>query len=232
MLVKSPRITHSKGFTLTELMVGLLVSTILVGSAISMLSTTVKHNYETMHSIRLNQEMQGALELMASEIRRAGYWAIPKNNITQSPDSILYSNPFTKNSTDITINNAKDCILFCYDHNSNSLMSPINTVTDDERYGFRLKGGAIQIRASSSEYNCNAADSNWEDLTDRNTIAISGLVFDKTENSITVDSHNNSSAKVTVRNVNITLTGHHISEPSVVKTLTHNVRVRNDKFVQ
>lgn len=232
MLAYAAKTQRSQGFTLTELMVGLLVSTILVGSAISMMSTTFKHNFQTMHSMRLQQEMQGSLELMASEIRRAGFWALPESSITSNPDSIIYSNPFTQNDTDIKVNANKNCILFSYDHDKNSTLATINTSTDDERYGFRLLGNAIQSRTSNSEYDCNAADSNWEDVTDRNSIVITGLAFDKVENAITIDSDNPNSAKVFVRNVNITLTGHHINEPSVVKTLTYNVRVRNDKFVQ
>lgn len=215
------------GFTLVELMVALLVSSMLVGSAIAILSTTVKHNHETINAIRLYQELQGTLELMANDIRRAGYWSNASNDIGSDTNT----NPYMAAGTDISINGPNTCILMSYDANDNGILPALNTASDDERYGYRLNGTAVQARPYDAPFVCTAAPGAWEDITDSKSIAITQLQFNNTNTAVDADGTGAGTATINIRNIDITITGHHVDAPNVSKSLTYHVRLRNDKFI-
>jgi prepilin peptidase dependent protein B len=218
---------HSSGFSLAELMIALVISTLLVGSALSIMSATFKSNKDTVNAIHLNQELQLAMDLMTNQIRRAGYWASAKNDIGKGTNT----NPFMAPATDVTINAAKNCILFSLDTDGNGLIPTLNTTTDDERYGFRLSGTSIQSRPSSAPFSCTAAATTWENITDPKTIAITQLQFVLTDSAVDIDGAGPDTSTIHVRNVDITITGNHLKSPSLSKTLTYRVKLRNDKYV-
>ena len=75
------------------------------------------------------------------------------------------------------------------------------------------------------------ASSTWENITDPNYITISQLQFSKTEDPVDVDGSGSGTATINIRNVGITITGFHVENSTVSRTLTYHVRLRNDKFV-
>ena len=65
---------------------------------------------------------------------------------------------------------ANSCINFAYDRNKNGVLDPSPS---NEKYGYRLKDGAVEIRLSGSA--CDA--SGWHDLTDPKIIKVTALKF-------------------------------------------------------
>lgn len=61
------------GMTIIELMVGLTVGLIVVGMVVSVYITSLGTSSDTLKSSRLNQEMSAIINIMANDIRRAGY---------------------------------------------------------------------------------------------------------------------------------------------------------------
>ena len=213
------------GFTLVELMLTLLISTLMLAALIAFFINAVRHNRANLEQTRLDQQMQSTLDMMTNDIRRAGYWA----NATTDLDTGANTNPFMASGTDLTING--NCILLTYDRNGDGVLAPINTAGDDERYAYRLLNGVIQTRPWDAAFDCSAPSSAWEDITDLAVVTVTGLSFTANNQTIDLDGSGPGTENVTVRNVGISLTGQLTKNSAAQKTLTRSVRVRNDRFM-
>ncbi len=215
-----------KGFTLVELLIVILINAVLFTGLISIYIANMVHYRKTLNSNRLNQQMQIAMTIISNDIRRAGYWANAQSDIGYGHSN---DNPFmVSGNTDISVNNSNNCILLSYDHNSDGSLPTINTGTDDERYGYRLSGQAIQSRPVSAAFSCTAGASTWENITDINAIQITNLTFTLTTYTLTTGPGTHG---ITLRSVDISMTGQLASDSTVTKTLTEHIRVRNGKFI-
>lgn len=63
-----------KGFSLVELLVGLAAGLTLLSGVIGIFSATVGSTGYNLKMTRVNQELRTVMDLMARDIRRAGYW--------------------------------------------------------------------------------------------------------------------------------------------------------------
>jgi prepilin peptidase dependent protein B len=143
------------GFTLVELLTALVLNLVLFGALFTIFLSNVQHYWTSISLNQLNQQMQTAMMIMSSEIRRAGYWANAQSDL----GSTTNNNPFMAAGTDITIGNSNTCILFTYDSDSNGSLPSVGSASDDERYGFRLDNQALQARPYGASFNCAAASS-------------------------------------------------------------------------
>src|SRR5689334_21227597 len=69
-----PRSLHNHGFTLTETLVALVAGLIVVSSVMVFAVSTMRSNAQIVADARLMQEMRRSLDMITSEIRRAGYY--------------------------------------------------------------------------------------------------------------------------------------------------------------
>lgn len=214
----------NKGFTLVELMIALLLNAFLLAALTTIFLANLDHNRRMINNSRLNQQLNIAMNMMARDISRAGYWA----NATSDIGSASNNNPFMAANTDITVNAGGNCILFTYDHDANGALAAISSAIDDERYGFRLNNQTLQARPPGATFDCNAASSNWENVTDPGFISVTALSF--TLNTSTVVTGPGTKG-ITFRSVTINLTGQLTSDSTVTKTITRTVKVRNDKLI-
>lgn len=219
------RLPRTKGFTLVELMVALVVNALIFIFLVGIFSANLTHYLSILNTNRLNQQLDGIMQIMITDIRRAGYWANAASNVGTNTNT----NPFQSsvNGTDITVGGVgNSCITFTYDRNSSGTLSAISSTSDDERYGFRLNGTNIQTRPWGATFSCNAAASAWENMNDA-TITISVLTFTLNTSTLTTGP---GAQGVTERSVDIVLTGYLTETPSITKTLTQHVRISNDYF--
>lgn len=213
------------GFTLIELMIALALNALLFTALLTIFLSNIDHYRKTLNHDRLDQQLQMAMSLMASDIRRAGYSANSKNDIGLHQNN----NPFlVAGTTDLSINASNNCILFTYDHNGDGILPGISAAIDDERYGFRLNAQTLQARPPGSAFSCTASASSWENMTDPNLLHVTALSF--TLNSATVIIGPGTKG-LQMRSVDISITGTLTSDASITKTLTQHVRIRNDKFI-
>ena len=91
--------TQQSGFTITEMMVGVAVGLIVTAGVASFFMSTLTSSKTLLESSKLNQELNMAMNIMMTEIRRAGYWEFA--NGVDKPDSVdkIVGDKFTK--TDI-----------------------------------------------------------------------------------------------------------------------------------
>lgn len=212
----------NSGFTLTELLVALAVSALLFTALCSIFIANIVHYLKVLNTNRLNQQLESVLALMSNDIRRAGYWANANGDVGLHQNN----NPFMTSSTDISVNAANNCILFTYDHANNGVLPAISSSADDDRYGFQLNNQTIQARPPGAAFACGAGG--WESITDTHVIQITALTFTLNTSTVTTGPGTKGLA---MRSVDISLTGQLASDPTVTKTLTQHVRIRNDKFI-
>jgi type II secretory pathway component PulJ len=212
------------GTSLVELMVALAVSLVVVIGMITVTVTSLHSSSNNLEINRLDEQLRAAMDIMTSDIQRAGYWSNAATDVGLNTNS----NPFMAAGTDISIPSSS-CILFTYDHNKTGSLPAVNSGTDDDRYGYRLSGGAIQTRPVSASFSCTAGASTWENLTDPSVINITSLQF-TTVPSTGYQTVNVGGHTVTIREIEISITGSLVSDATVSRTIKERVRVRNDKF--
>jgi type II secretory pathway component PulJ len=214
---------NHQGFTFVEMMIALVINIVIFGGLLAIFSSNINNYRVNINRNRLNQQMQMAMTIMTNEIRRAGYWSNAQSDL----GSAVNNNPFMANGTDITVPVGNTCILFTYDSNSNGSLPSISSGSDDERYGFRLNGQTLQSRPYGASFDCAAAASAWENVTDSNIIQITALSFTLNNSTIVTGPGNKG---VVQRSVDISMTGRLTSDNSITKTLTQHVRISNDRF--
>lgn len=215
-------IKTKRGFTLIELMISLLINAMLFVGLVDIFATNLQHYRKVLNNNQLREQLQSAVNLMSSEVRRAGYWINANNDIGTSQNN----NPFQASATDIAVNVGNNCVIFSYDRNGNGTLPTISASSDDERYGFRVVNNTLQTRPPGSTFSCSAGASEWENMTDPTVITITSLTFTLNTTSLAAGP-----STLHIRSVDISLTGRLASDATVTRTITQHVRVRNDKFV-
>lgn len=81
--------TKQGGFTISELLVGMVVGLLVMGAVISVYLGVLRTSGSVIKGSRLNQEMSAIMTIMSNDIRRAGYWGT-------GAFSVASDNPFSQ----------------------------------------------------------------------------------------------------------------------------------------
>jgi prepilin peptidase dependent protein B len=249
------RLQRQSGMTLTGLMVGMTLGVLVLSGISAVYLLTVRAAAETFRSALLGQELRAVMEVMQLDIRRAGYWAFPAG-------ADPADNPFQSTIQGI-VNDLRtgefrgeargSCLTYSYDMNANTTIgfcggcssgrAPFDAAPYDrsnvEMFGFRLREGAVQMRArlaSGSEvaFDCNSG--HWEGVTSEE-VRITDLRF-----TVTIRSQNLNPAKPStspcttndlcqrMRAVEVLLAGQLAADPNVRKAISSSIAVRNDRY--
>lgn len=165
--------------------------------------------------------------------------------------SWMIANPFAKSAsygdTDLRISSDGTCIQFTYDRdNTSSSMAERVTVNGDERVGYRLHDGVIQMQTGNSAFDCeDSASGTWTEVTTEN-LTITTLQFTRTDwHCINLSNNasdcnpesagyvapNNADILSWIRSVNIQIQGRLTNDSSVTRSLEETVRLRNERLV-
>ncbi|MDO9316463.1 MAG: hypothetical protein Q7T97_18165, partial [Burkholderiaceae bacterium] len=69
-----PRALRQAGVSLVELLIGISLGLFIVGAALSMLVVHLRESRTLIAQSRLMQDLRTATDLIARDLRRAGYW--------------------------------------------------------------------------------------------------------------------------------------------------------------
>ena len=248
-----------RGFTITELMVTVGLSLSVISSVLIGYLATYSSSMDTLAASKLNQDMSALMNLMVSELRRAGYSGVvpttPASNLFSLVDNTALEvfNNMTSN-TQQAATGSGSCIVYSYDLDGDGVVDAA------ELSGFRLTTtGVVQMRTAGNTADpdsCASASNTWSDLTDPDFITVNTLTFDLANSEClntrepnnadddadgTVDEAQEAdcyasvptagSGNITVetRQVTITLTANLTNDTFVRLTQSQNVRVRNDQ---
>lgn len=205
--------SHQTGFGLVDMMIAMTLSVVMLGGMLSAYVATINGHGNVAKIARLDHEMHALMELMSRDIRRAGSHGNPSALATGA------SNPFTLDTpAAYTSESANSCLTFSYDLDADG---SLDTGSDDERFGFRLKNKVIQMRRAGLDCTMDGSPANWEDVTDGSVVEITGLSFTAT---------NTTAEDMTLRRMQVQLSGRLKNDPDVSRTLTKTVRIRNDLY--
>lgn len=205
---------RQRGVSLVELLVGLLIALVVMGGAFAAFVAVTNSSRTNIRADRINVDVQTLLDLMANDIRRAGYTAIPGTG-----------NPFSRVSpvpTPPATSTTSSCFLYSYDYNGNGIRDA------QEFFGFRVTGGRVEIRSSgSSDIDCN--NGTWQPLSDPNVmrVADNGLQFTITNSAVSAAG----GALIAERRyVTIQLTATSTAAAdAITKVARTSVEIRNDR---
>lgn len=173
---------RSRGFTLVELMIALVLGLLVVGGVMGVFMSTYQANAQNIKSVRLNEEMRAVMSLISRDIRRAG-----TRDLAWQPSLLGSANPYANNLNwvltryDATVP-TNSCVQFAYD--ADGLFNPSPTVLDwvstVDRRGYRLRRqGTLQsVEMRRTGTPCNGAG--WEKITDQNVMNVLDLNFTTT----------------------------------------------------
>jgi prepilin peptidase dependent protein B len=202
------------GLSLVETMVGLTVGLFIVGGALKLFVDNLDSNRRLLVETRVNQDLRAAADLIARDLRRAGYWVSAASGVWQSAASAVTPNPRA------TITTGGE-IVYEYDKDS----------TEVYNAGFRLLDGKIQLRTAAST---------WQDVTDPSAMTVTQLgvtpvsriidLLPRCEVTTCPAGSTTCPPTLTIRQFNLTLQGRAVTDARVVRQIEETIRVRNDQF--
>ncbi len=207
-------------------MVGVAVGMFVVGGAIKLFVDYIGANKRQVVETRVNQEMRAAADIVARDLRRAGYWENASAGIAVSSPYAVASQPSASE------------IQYAYARNAD------NVLDNNEQVGFRRQVvGGIGVLQMQDGLN------NWQPLTDPGTLDVTTFTVTATAPTLVndmskycpclykltctpadmTDTTRNplGPRTMTIPSYQIVLTGRAVSDPAIVRTVNENVRVRN-----
>ncbi|NVK31639.1 MAG: prepilin-type N-terminal cleavage/methylation domain-containing protein [Gammaproteobacteria bacterium] len=191
------------GFTLVELMIGLIVGLIVLSAVLYAFISTLRSSRDVLNGTRVNLEMSTISSLISSELRRSGYW----------PVSGAGDSPFSTSNPDINVLDSGNCILYSYYNDSVSgaeaqIYRGFSRVDDEIRYG----------NATSALNDCSVA-TGWGALSPSDLISITA--FNVSVASLSIGS-------LTAREVLFSITAKHANDPNWSAQWSDTVNLPND----
>ena len=214
------------GLSIVELMVGMVVGLIVVGAALLMIASMTGESKSVILQARLSQDMRAAMDLIVRDIRRAGYWYNAEDGAWLTGSTTVAT---TYGSTGYGTVTSSGGTAMTYAYSSPSRTSPVSTVPSSEQYGVRLN-------TSTKAVEMQVAGGTYQAITDPSTTSITSLALTLNTSSLTVSCRSACPVSpgytcpptVSVRTVDISMTGQAANDASVVRTLAEKVRLRND----
>lgn len=230
---------HQRGFSIIELLVGVAVGLLILSGAVKLFTDNINSNRKLVLETRVNQDMRGAADLIARDLRRAGFWGNSTGGVvTTNAQPLAAVSPYASVSPTGTAAAAE----ITYDYSQGTENNALNSTT--ESFGFRLSSGVLQYLQGG----------NWQAITDSSTLNVSNFSVTPVLKCVALQQYctgGSSSAcaacavNVTtgcpttacatcpflnVRSYNIALQGTSATDASVVRNLQETVRVRNDQL--
>ncbi|PIZ04523.1 MAG: hypothetical protein COY58_03470 [Gammaproteobacteria bacterium CG_4_10_14_0_8_um_filter_38_16] len=210
---------NQKGMSIVEVIVALLIASVVIVAALTLFSNSMTTSQRVLDQGKLDRDLNAAMDAMVLDLKRAGYWGTATNSNT---------NPFMATGLDITTNSDGTCVTFTYDKNNDGTVATVSAAADDEHYGFRKNGAALQYRPPGATTDCSAASTNWDNLTDTNILTITAFNVTTTNTALAINGTTNTTQ---MRKVTISVTGYLNNDVSNAKTITRTIRVNNNKYI-
>ena len=238
-----PGVTRGQhGFTLAELLIAISLGLMLTGGLFSIYRITLDASAANHDQVQLNYNLRASLDLILSDLRRAGGMADTVFPVNRAALQQLYrENPFMDSTSGLRLwecnaANECSCVTFSYDLDADN--TPYTG--DMNHFGFRLSGARLQIRTGtgvpqgSPHPGCSyhSSTNTWESLTedDVRILQFSVSYIDR-EGDVIAAPESIAVAGggyLQERNLQVILTGR---KGLLTLSLTGRVRVRNDRYI-
>jgi type IV pilus assembly protein PilW len=212
-----------RGFSLVEVLVGLALGLFIVAVGLTLLASHVQEQRALMLDSRLTQDLRATTDLVARDLRRAGFWGSAEAGVWQRGATRVEANPYAAISPSSA---ASDAIAFRFSRDTVE-----NQQVDlNEQFGFRLHKGVIEMLLGGG----------WQAVSDSGTIVVSEFKVEPRVLEIPLDrlcltpcpsGSSTCPPKQQVRSVAVSITGHPLNDARLLRSVQATVRLRNDAIV-
>lgn len=202
------------GVSLVELMIGMSVALLLLSSLLTFFVTFNRSQFDLLRGVRLEQEIRSTLDFMVRDLRRAGFWRDAHLDLPQPAicNASFFDGCADAGSPTPIFSVSGSTINYAYDADHSG---------EPARFGFRLRSGAVEYLANGQ----------WLSLTDTTATRFTQLEITPTERAVAFDDADDAHA-LTIRILRITATAAVPNHPQLVRTVTREVRIRNDDYIR
>jgi prepilin peptidase dependent protein B len=211
------------GASIVDILIGLVLSIIVIAAVLGVFSSTFNASNRVMQRGKLDRDLSAIMDIIVSDIQRAGYWYTATTNAMGS------TNPFMTGTNNITVNASSNCVTFSY-NNTNSTNDTNVAVGDTDQFGYGLSGNAIKFRQAGSTFNCSGV-AGWSNLSDTNAVTITGFTVASTNTAVDIDDTNPGIDTINFRKVTVTITGNLTSATDNTNTVSRTINVYNNKYI-
>ena len=213
-----------RGLSLVELMVGAAIALFIAATGTTLLAGNLRENRSLLLEARITQDLRTAADLIARDLRRAGYWAAAADGVWTAAAPAGVANPYAAFAPGSA---ASDAVSFRYSRDA----TENNAVDTNEQFGFRLRNGVVEMQLGAS---------NWQALTDAGTLTVTTFSVTPTVQEISLQhlcalpcpsGSATCPPRQQVRSLALVLSGRAASDASVTRSLRSSVRLRNDSVV-
>jgi type IV pilus assembly protein PilW len=214
MLIRALR---RRGLSVVELMVGVAVGLAVVAGALSLMARNLAGSRHLLAETRLNQDLRAAVDVVARDLRRAGFWGnAVQGTIAVANGATAVQNPYG------AVSSSADSLGYGFSRDT----VENNVLDDQEQYGFRLRNGVLQMQTESGL---------WQDLTDGGNMTVTVFAVSPILTTLalgklcpkTCAAGTPNCPTTTVRSFDITLAGRSARDASLLRSLDATVLVRN-----
>jgi type IV pilus assembly protein PilW len=213
-----------RGLSIVELLVGTAVGLVVVAAATTVVTDNARENRAVQIEARLMQDLRTAADIVARDLRRAGYWAASASGVRADDGSAPAANPYAAVGPDAA---ASDGVRLGFSRDA----VENDAVDGNERFGFRLRNGALELQLG---------DGNWQAMTDPATLTVTAFeVTPVLEEASLADFCIEPCAVVStacpprqqVRRIDVAIAGRATSDARVLRRVQGAVRLRNAAVV-
>lgn len=212
-----------RGLSLIELMVGIAIALFIAASGATLLAGNLRENRSLLLEARLMQDLRTAADVVARDLRRAGYWGAATDGVWSAGASGVRANPYTALSPGAA---ASDAVSLRYSRDA----TENHLVDSNEQFGYRLRAGAIEIQLGAG---------NWQALTDTGTLLVTAFRVTPTVQQVDLGDACAAACPVgsatcpprlNVRSLAVEISGRALADAAVVRTVRSSVRLRADSM--
>jgi prepilin peptidase dependent protein B len=206
---------------MVELLVGMAIGLFIAAAGVTLMAGNLRENRALMLESRLTQDLRTAADIIARDLRRAGYWAAATSAVRSGGVSGVPANPYLALAPSAA---ASDSVSFGFSRDSNEN----NSLDSNEQFGFRLRRGVIEMQLGGG---------NWQALTDANTVTVTEFTVTPSVEEISLAAHcaqacpagsSTCPPRQQVRSLGVSISARSSTDASVQRSLRSSVRLRND----
>ena len=218
---RRPTQGRMQGVLLIELMIGITIGLLIAAGAVTFVAGHLNDNRRLLLESRLMQDLRTAADIVARDLRRAGYWAAAADGIALVGNGPVASNPYAALAPSAA---ASDSVSFGYSRD----VTENGVVDSNEQFGFRLRNGALEIQLGAT---------NWQALTDTSTLVVTAFRVTPTVQSVDLGDACAAACpigsatcppRLSVRSLAVEISGRALADAAVVRTVRSGVRLRAD----
>lgn len=224
------RSRRQAGVSLVELLIGITLGLFIVGAGLIVLVTHLRESRALIAQSRLMQDLRTTTDLIARDLRRAGYWGDaaagvwPRDAVPGPGPGSVASNPYAALAVSGT---SAPAVAFRFSRDA----VENDRVDDNEQFGYRLRGGALEMQLGAGR---------WQAMTDIGSMRVTRLDIAPSRQTLDLGgscqvpcpAHSTTCPpQLHVRSITVTVSARSATDTTATeRTVRTRTRLRNDEI--